>query len=54
MSISYFTPARPVKAACYILNMGACKMRVRATHRGILELLLELLPQPGRTREVRA
>lgn len=54
MYIAYFTPARPVKAACYILNMGACKMRVRATHRGILELLLELLPQPGRTREVRA
>ena len=54
MSEVYCTPTRPVKVVCYILNPGVCKMRVRATHRGILALLPELLPPHNRTQEVGA
>lgn len=50
MSKEYFTTARPVKAACYIVNLGGDKVRVRATHSGILALLRGIiLPYPRRT-----
>lgn len=45
----YFTPARPVKNVCYILKLGAVRMRVRATHRAILELLPMLWPPTHRS-----
>lgn len=49
MSEQYFTTARPVKAACYIVNLGGDKVRVRATHSGILALLRGIiLPYPRR------
>lgn len=50
MSKQYFTTARPVKAVCYIVNLGGDKVRVRATHSGILALLRGIiLPYPRRT-----
>lgn len=49
----YFTPARPVKTACYILKLGAVRMRVQATHGAILDLLPMLWPQTAKVREVR-
>lgn len=40
----YFTPARSVKTACYIVNLGEDKVRVRATHSDMLTLLGSILP----------
>lgn len=52
MSRPYCTQARPVKAVCYILSIRGDKVRVRATHRGILALLRGMLPQSVRARQI--